>query len=415
LLTPYFFPTLTGLYVSRFLTGTTFIFFMVSLQNLAASVGGPEKRTANLTTFSLGQAIAGLLGPVIVGVAIDHTGHENSYLLLGGLAFLPLLTLGVFRKHVPGAPKKKKEKDADARLSDLARIPQLRTALMGGAMVFAAADLLNFYIPIYGHSIGLSASMIGIIIGAHSAAAFVVRLVMPKLLKLATEAQLMNYCLLASGAIYFLLDPCRHLVSARVVAGLRQSAVDDPDLRLVTPGTHRRGPGTAHVAQQSHPDRRAVALRLPRQHAGADGRLLEQRSPAPCRRPHRRQIHRQGLQPRVVTQGWSQGCNPGLEAKGELLTEVVDQSAVMHPCCGIQCVRANIVGTDEMPDLRASLDERIGDEAAVTMLRHRLGTHEADPARLPQSDQTIECCAEAGCAHVIGETPECRIRQADVG
>jgi sugar phosphate permease len=71
-------------------------------------------------------------------------------------------------------------------------------------MVFAAADLLNFYIPIYGHSIGLSASMIGIIIGAHSAAAFVVRLVMPKLLKLATEAQLMNYCLLASGAIYFL-------------------------------------------------------------------------------------------------------------------------------------------------------------------------------------------------------------------
>lgn len=204
LLTPYFFPTLTGLYVSRFLTGTTFIFFMVSLQNLAASVGGPEKRTANLTTFSLGQAIAGLLGPVIVGVAIDHTGHENSYLLLGGLAFLPLLTLGVFRKHVPGAPKKKKEKDADARLSDLARIPQLRTALMGGAMVFAAADLLNFYIPIYGHSIGLSASMIGVIIGAHSAAAFVVRLVMPKLLKLATEAQLMNYCLLASGAIYFL-------------------------------------------------------------------------------------------------------------------------------------------------------------------------------------------------------------------
>jgi MFS family permease len=204
LLTPYFFPSLTGLYASRFLTGTTFIFFMVSLQSLAASVGGPERRTANLTTFSLGQALAGLLGPVAVGFAIDHAGHANSYLLLGILAFLPLLALGMFRKQLPGAPKERKKKAEDAHITDLVRIPALRHALLGGAMVFAAGDLLNFYLPIYGHSIGLSASMIGIIIGAHSAAAFVVRLVMPKLLKLATEAQLMNYCLLASGATYFL-------------------------------------------------------------------------------------------------------------------------------------------------------------------------------------------------------------------
>ncbi len=203
LLTPYFFPSLTGLYVSRFLTGSTFIFFMVSLQNLAASIDGPDKRAANLTTYSLGQAMSGLLGPVAVGFAIDHTGHENSYLLLGALAFVPLLALGVLRKSVPGTPKKKKG-DERGKLSDLMRIPPLRRALVGGAMVFAAADLLNFYMPIYGHSIGLSASVIGMIIGAHSAAAFVVRLVMPKLLKLATEVELMNYCLLASGIIYFL-------------------------------------------------------------------------------------------------------------------------------------------------------------------------------------------------------------------
>jgi MFS family permease len=209
LLTPYFFPSVTGLYVSRFLTGSTFIFFMVSLQNLAASIDGPEKRASNLTTYSLGQAISGLLGPVAVGFAIDHTGHENSYLLLGALAFIPLLALGVLGKSVPGAPKKKKNEEK-GRLIDLMRIPRLRRALLSGAMVFAAADLLNFYMPLYGHSIGLSASMIGIIIGAHSAAAFVVRLVMPRLLKLATEAQLMNYCLLASGFIFFLFPLFEH-------------------------------------------------------------------------------------------------------------------------------------------------------------------------------------------------------------
>jgi MFS family permease len=203
LLTPYFFPSMTGLYVSRMLTGMTFIFFMVSLQNLAASVGGAEKRAANLTTFSLGQALAGLLGPVVVGFAIDHMGYEPSYALLAAFAFVPILAMGVFRKHVPGAPKKQK-KDEASHITDLMRVPRLRRALLSGAMVFAAADLLSFYMPIYGHSIGLSASMIGIIIGAHSAAAFVVRLVMPRLLKVATEEQLMNYCLLASGVIYLL-------------------------------------------------------------------------------------------------------------------------------------------------------------------------------------------------------------------
>ena len=204
LLMPFFFPSMTGLYVSRMLTGMTFIFFMVSLQNLAASVGGAEKRAANLTTFSLGQALAGLLGPVAVGFAIDSLGYRASYALLASFAFLPILAMGIFRKHVPGAPKAKKTGDEKSHILDLMRLPRLRRALVSGALVFAAADLLNFYMPIYGHSIGLSASMIGIIIGAHSAAAFVVRLVMPKLLKLATEEQLMNYCLLASGVIYLL-------------------------------------------------------------------------------------------------------------------------------------------------------------------------------------------------------------------
>lgn len=203
MIVPYFFPSLIGLYVSRALTGMTFIFCMVSLQNLAASLGGPDKRAANLTTFSLGQAIAGLLGPVVIGFAIDHMGYRESYVLLAAFALLPVVTLGVLRNRVPAA-KASKQRDADARTTDLLRIAPLRRALLSGAMVFAAGDLLNFYMPIYGHSIGLSASMIGIIVGAHSAAAFVVRLVMPRLLKLATEERLMNWCLLASGLTYLL-------------------------------------------------------------------------------------------------------------------------------------------------------------------------------------------------------------------
>ena len=203
MIVPFVFPSMAGLYASRALTGMTFIFFMVSLQNLAASIGGAQKRAANLTTFSLGQALAGLLGPVLIGFAIDHVGHRYSYLVLSAITLLPLVALALLRKRLPAGGTAKK-RPAGHNPTDLLRMPPLRHALLGGAMVFAASDLLNFYMPIYGHTIGLSASMIGIILGAHSAAAFVVRLVMPRLVKLASEDRLMTWCLVASGATYLL-------------------------------------------------------------------------------------------------------------------------------------------------------------------------------------------------------------------
>jgi len=203
MLMPFLFPSLGGLYASRALTGMTFIFCMVSLQNLAASIGGPDQRAANLTTYSLGQALSGLLGPVVIGVAIDLVGYRYSYLFLAGLTLLPVVTLALIGRRLPPA-RAGKERRARGRAVELLKRPPLRWALLTGAMVFAAADLLNFYMPIYGHSIGLSASVIGVILGAYSAAAFVVRLVMPKLAKLATEEQLMVWCLAASGAIYLL-------------------------------------------------------------------------------------------------------------------------------------------------------------------------------------------------------------------
>src|SRR6185436_2515617 len=41
---PYFYPDLAGLYASRALTGLSFIFFAIAIQNLAASMDGPEMR-----------------------------------------------------------------------------------------------------------------------------------------------------------------------------------------------------------------------------------------------------------------------------------------------------------------------------------------------------------------------------------
>src|SRR5262245_24656612 len=169
MIVPYLFPSMAGLYISRAMTGMTFIFFAIAVQTLAASLGGADKRAANLTTFSLGQAISGMLGPVLIGFAIDRVGHVTSYLVLALLALLPAAALTAFPNIIPPARTKHKSEERENVFALLKLVP-LRRALFTGAIVFAGGDLLSFYVPIYGDSIGLSATMIGIILGAHSAA-----------------------------------------------------------------------------------------------------------------------------------------------------------------------------------------------------------------------------------------------------
>ena len=203
MIVPYLFPNMAGLYVSRALTGMTFIFFAIAVQTLAASLGGADKRAANLTTFSLGQAIAGLLGPILIGFAIDRVGHVSSYLILALLALLPAAALAAFPNIIP-PPRAKQKGDDQENVFALLKLVPLRRALFTGAIVFAGGDLLSFYVPIYGNSIGLSATMIGIILGAHSAAAFVVRLIMPAMLKRMSAERVLCLSLVAAGFTYVL-------------------------------------------------------------------------------------------------------------------------------------------------------------------------------------------------------------------
>lgn len=62
---------------------------------------------------------------------------------------------------------------------DLLRLPALRNALLTNGIVMTGIDLYNIYLPLYAHGIGLSASVIGLVIGAFGAAGFMVRLLIP--------------------------------------------------------------------------------------------------------------------------------------------------------------------------------------------------------------------------------------------
>jgi MFS family permease len=94
----------------------------------------------------------------------------------------------------------------DRNALDLWRIGGLRNTFIASGIISSAWDLFQFYFPVYGHSIGLSASAIGAVLGVFALATFTVRVFLPALATRYTEAQILA-CGIFIAAAAFVLFP----------------------------------------------------------------------------------------------------------------------------------------------------------------------------------------------------------------
>jgi MFS family permease len=205
LLLPPLFPGLFTLYLSALALGTAFHFFFVTVTGTAGSVGGSEHRARNYALVSLGFSAAGFVGPLTGGLAIDHIGHLPAFLVLSGFLVVPVLLLWLRPGFLPKAVKHG-ESEGPRSMLDLWRIRKLRYAFIASGFISGAWDLFQFYFPVYGHSIGLSASAIGAVLGIFALATFVIRLVLPYLAKRFSEADILVYAVFVA-AVAFALFP----------------------------------------------------------------------------------------------------------------------------------------------------------------------------------------------------------------
>jgi MFS family permease len=81
----------------------------------------------------------------------------------------------------------------------------VRTTIIAAGVVGSAQDLFQFYLPIYGHSIGLSASAIGAILGTVFVAAFVIRGLLPFFTRKIGEATILTAAMLIAAIAFSLL------------------------------------------------------------------------------------------------------------------------------------------------------------------------------------------------------------------
>jgi len=219
---PFFFPAMHALYVQAAAVGAAHVFYNVAIQNLIGGLGTADDRTRNFANFALAMSVGGFLGPLVAGFAIDHWGYANSYLLMAAFPLIPtvvMLTVRALREARSGKPKQGGGKSAEGAVSTsfglLANRP-LRRTLITSAVILTAIDLFYFYMPIYGHSIGLSASMIGIVLSMFAAASFVVRVGMPALVKRLGEEEVLRISIYSAAATYVIMPFVSH--SALLIA-----------------------------------------------------------------------------------------------------------------------------------------------------------------------------------------------------
>ena len=122
---------------------------------------------------ALGPALSNALAPVMAGLLIDHVSFRAAFMLA---VFLPLLAWGVAQRvprHAPRAPAKPAHTGSAWHLL---RDPGLRNLLILNIVLSACWDAHSFVVPVVGHAKGLSASSIGLVLGAFAVAATAVRL-----------------------------------------------------------------------------------------------------------------------------------------------------------------------------------------------------------------------------------------------
>lgn len=203
---PYLFPALITLYVSAALVGASHVFYNVSVQNLVGTLSGTDDRTRNFTNYGLIMAVGGFIGPLTAGFSIDHFGYAASYLVLAAGPLIPVLILLCARKLDRVRPKHGADEEQAVHAKRLLSNAPLRRTLISGAAILTGIDLFQFYMPIYGNAIGLSASTIGVVLSTFAAASFVVRLVMPALVRRWNAETVLTWSLYA-GCVAYLLFP----------------------------------------------------------------------------------------------------------------------------------------------------------------------------------------------------------------
>jgi predicted MFS family arabinose efflux permease len=202
MLIPYFFGNMAAIFIAGITIGLAFSFYKVLLENLVGLLSKPHERAQNFSNASMIGAITHFIGPPIAGIAIDLYGHGAACLYMVGLSLTAAMVLVIWGSILPGGTH---QPASGGSLRDTLADPAIVRILLISGFVQVGQDFFQYYTPIYGHGIGLTASAIGGALAAFAVASFVVRFIVPQLIAKLGEERLLARALCVAAAGFMLI------------------------------------------------------------------------------------------------------------------------------------------------------------------------------------------------------------------
>lgn len=209
-------PVFGVLCLTALLTGGATAATVIAIQRQVGrlSSGGADLRRS-FSWLAIGPSISNVIGPLAVGFLIDHAGpspgsqqgFQAAFALMAGV---PLVTWWLLRRVLRASqvtPASSMQPQAPLRQTlQLLRHPGIARLMLVNWLISSSWDVHSLVVPFIGVARGLSASQIGMILGAFALATGLVRLLLPLLAERVSEWALITGSMLVNCA-FFVLYP----------------------------------------------------------------------------------------------------------------------------------------------------------------------------------------------------------------
>jgi MFS family permease len=205
-------PIFPVLCLSAMMTGGATGVMSISLQrHVGRAAANPLELKKVFSWLSIGPAVSNFIGPFTAGLLIDHAGvwlggqvadtngYRAAFLLM---ALLPLTSLWWVNSAVELPPVVTPADAKPKKAWDLLANPMMRRLMLVNWLLSSCWDVHTFVVPVIGHERGISASVIGAILGAFAIAATLVRVLLPLLASHIHEWVVVTTAMLTTAALF---------------------------------------------------------------------------------------------------------------------------------------------------------------------------------------------------------------------
>ena len=238
------FPVVGVLCVTALTCGAATGLAMIALQRHVGRMANNATELKQVFSWmAIGPSISNFLGPFAAGVMIDSFGFRAAFLLLALLPSLAWLWVRHTAEHEPVAPELRQSSGSSW---NLLKDAGFRKLMVINWTLSSCWDVHTFLVPVLGHERGLSATVIGSILGAFALAATAIRILMPWLAAHLRESVVIGSAMGATAvlfAVYPLVHAAWAMAALSILLGLALGSVQPmimSTLHQMTPH-HRHG------------------------------------------------------------------------------------------------------------------------------------------------------------------------------